>query len=210
MKTITQREKRACQQLTDARQVNVEMAVEHKHILGEAQAVQSDSLLRINGLEWENQKFMRDVLDSAVALKKAAAKEKQCAIEKELEEEILGVVPKHVYTAIKLVTKTYDVNIIGSFSAWTATRVAIEALSADDLQVAGAIQAAEGITYSGDSTTIRGIAHESRTINANMSDGSHTRFSLGVHSAVNHTAETQFNGLQDQIKELIETHNSSL
>ena len=61
-----------------------------------------------------------------------------------------GVTPEHIYPVIKLVADACGLTLIGSFSARTATRVSIEALPADDLQVAEAIKKAEGsfILYS--------------------------------------------------------------
>ncbi|KIJ42100.1 hypothetical protein M422DRAFT_171470 [Sphaerobolus stellatus SS14] len=121
-----------------------------------------------------------------------------------------GVTPEHVYPVIQLVTQTYGLDLEGSFSARTVTRVMVEGLAADDLHVAEAVQNAKAITYSGDGTTIRGITQESQTINVIGEDGSRNRFSLGVHSAVNHSAETQVSGLKSQVRDIFSTYNSSL
>ncbi|KIJ29200.1 hypothetical protein M422DRAFT_188816 [Sphaerobolus stellatus SS14] len=121
-----------------------------------------------------------------------------------------GVTPERVFPVLKLVTDACGVEIAGSISARTVSRVVIEGGIADDLQVVDAVQKAAGITYSGDGTTIRGIAHESRTVNIMDNDGERTRLSLGVHSAVNHTAETQLLGLQSQLHDIFATYNSSL
>ncbi|KIJ34069.1 hypothetical protein M422DRAFT_263861 [Sphaerobolus stellatus SS14] len=92
---------------------------------------------------------------------------------------------------MQMVANVCGVNLEGSISARTATHIVIEALPADDLHLAEAIKDAAGITFSG-------------------REGNRLRLSLGVHSTVNHTAETQLSGLQQQIKEVYSTYNCSL
>ncbi|KIJ35205.1 hypothetical protein M422DRAFT_262587 [Sphaerobolus stellatus SS14] len=87
-------------------------------------------------------------------------------------------------------------------------QIVIEGGVADDLNIAEAIKEAIGITYSGDSTTIHGIAHESRTININGNQRNEARFSLGVHSAVNRTTTTQLTGLPSQLNGIFKTYNA--
>ena len=54
----------------------------------------------------------------------------------------------------------------------------------------------EGTTYSGDGTTHRHLTFEASHITTKNTDGSVTQFHCGVHSAHNHTSETQFNGVK--------------
>ncbi|KIJ31792.1 hypothetical protein M422DRAFT_266547 [Sphaerobolus stellatus SS14] len=121
-----------------------------------------------------------------------------------------GVTPEQVFPVIQLVTGASGVRLEGTVSGRTVTRIAIEGGVADDLMVIEAVKNARGITYSSDETTIRNITHESRTINTIDSGGNHRCFSLGVHSAVNHTADTQLTGLQLQVGDMFEIYNSSL
>lgn len=65
-----------------------------------------------------------------------------------------------------------------------------------------------GLTISGDSTTIRHIDYVSRNIYVTNGDA-HTRHSLGVHSAPNHTSEGQMKGWEALTEEVFATYNAS-
>ncbi|KIJ34774.1 hypothetical protein M422DRAFT_263127 [Sphaerobolus stellatus SS14] len=54
-----------------------------------------------------------------------------------------GTTPEHVYPVIKLVAWAFGLNLQGSFSACTITRIMIEGLVADDLYVVQAVQKAK-------------------------------------------------------------------
>ncbi|KIJ46153.1 hypothetical protein M422DRAFT_46231 [Sphaerobolus stellatus SS14] len=121
-----------------------------------------------------------------------------------------GVTPGHFLPVIKQVTGAHGIEIKGSITRWTISQIGLEGLVADDLQVAEAVKRAEGITYSGDGTTIHGLTHESCTLNVMQKDGSHLCLSLGIHTAINHTVETQVSGLQSQMANICKTYNSSI
>ncbi|KIJ35673.1 hypothetical protein M422DRAFT_51422 [Sphaerobolus stellatus SS14] len=61
------------------------------------------------------------------------------------EMMVKGVAPGQVYPIMQMVTDVCGVNLEGSISAWTATRIMIEALPGDDLCFVEAIKDAAGI-----------------------------------------------------------------
>ncbi|KAF8574953.1 hypothetical protein K439DRAFT_1623944 [Ramaria rubella] len=90
------------------------------------------------------------------------------------------------------------------------SRIVLEGGVASKMQIVDCVERSTSITYSGDGTTHKNNNNESRHINAMDPAGGRTRLFLGVHSAVNHTSETQLTGLQTQLNDLYSTYNGSM
>ncbi|KIJ38351.1 hypothetical protein M422DRAFT_259003 [Sphaerobolus stellatus SS14] len=235
LKASSHREMRTRKQLLEAKQSNTTLVQEHGTALAEVQQAHVKSFSLLEEKESVIASLNDKLLKSTAALEKITTKQQERAVQKAIMDNpknthLLkehGVVPddmralirnmvadgvttEHIFPIIKQVTATFGINVTGSISARTISQIIIEGSVADDLNIVDKIKNAQGITYSGDGTTIQSIAHESRTINVMQDEGTHTHLYLGVHSAVNHTAETQLAGLQLQIKDIYETHNSSL
>ncbi|KAI1781781.1 hypothetical protein LXA43DRAFT_1105333 [Ganoderma leucocontextum] len=120
----------------------------------------------------------------------------------------LGVSVGQVNDTIAVVARALGVPVEGSLSARSVERIALEGLVAAYCQLAEEIRDADGITASGDGTSYRNTQLESRHIILNTGD-SHQRRFLGIHSAPNHTSNTQLEGLKELNAEIFDTYNDS-
>ena len=72
LKADSRCETRAREQLAEAKQINVEMVVEHKRAITEAKIAHRDILLQLNKLEIQNQELLASLSHSEQAVEKAA------------------------------------------------------------------------------------------------------------------------------------------
>ncbi|PCH43526.1 hypothetical protein WOLCODRAFT_90336 [Wolfiporia cocos MD-104 SS10] len=110
-----------------------------------------------------------------------------------------GVPAHQVQATITAIVSATGSNVNGSLSKHSIGRIMLEGYVASKMQVVEEVSEAEGITISGDGTTHKHINYESHHVYLNSGD-KHTRRTLGVHSAPNHTTCTA---------DLYDTYNAS-
>ncbi|KIJ43781.1 hypothetical protein M422DRAFT_139012, partial [Sphaerobolus stellatus SS14] len=114
---------------------------------------------------------------------------------------------------LKVVGEAVGFCVEGSVSHHSVSCIALEGLVTSQAQIADVIEKAkvliiyEGTTYSRDKTAHRHLTFEASHITTKNADGSVTQFHCGVHSAHNHTSETQFNGFTKQNKNCFQVYN---
>ncbi|OJT11000.1 hypothetical protein TRAPUB_12483, partial [Trametes pubescens] len=120
----------------------------------------------------------------------------------------LGLKVDQVNGAITAISRAAGTTVKGSFSERSVGRMVIEGGLAAQAQIADAIARAKSITVSGDGTTNRNINFDSRHIHTH--DGTaHTTYFMGIHSAPNHTSETQLAGWKGLAKQYFDVYNES-
>ncbi|PCH39157.1 hypothetical protein WOLCODRAFT_21365 [Wolfiporia cocos MD-104 SS10] len=119
-----------------------------------------------------------------------------------------GVPAHQVQATITAVVSATGSNVNGSLSKHSIGRIMLEGYVASKMQVVEDVSEAEGIMISGDGTTHKHINYESHHVYLNSGD-KHTRRTLGVHSAPNHTSEQQLKGWRACTADLYDTYNAS-
>ncbi|EIW58834.1 uncharacterized protein TRAVEDRAFT_101714, partial [Trametes versicolor FP-101664 SS1] len=120
----------------------------------------------------------------------------------------LGLKVDQVKGAIHAVTRAVGATVEGDISSRTVRRIVLEGLVASRVQIAVESKAARGITVSGDGTTNRNINYDSRYLHFNDGEVHERRF-LGIHSAPNHTSDSQLRGWQELTGTIFDTYNAS-
>ncbi|KAH8094870.1 hypothetical protein BXZ70DRAFT_1033469 [Cristinia sonorae] len=101
-----------------------------------------------------------------------------------------------------------NLEVIGCISARSVGRIVGEGGVAAQIQAAGILGNAEGITMSGDGTTHRHINYESR--HATVVDKDTMKpitITLGITSAIDHRSATQMQGLKDNLQDICDIRN---
>ncbi|KAF9552336.1 hypothetical protein CPC08DRAFT_698685 [Agrocybe pediades] len=127
-----------------------------------------------------------------------------------------GTAEAKVGHALQEIGNSLGIKIKQKMSKRTVKRAILEAGVAADVQLAYEMVQTDKIAYSSDSTSHKHIEYESRTIAlkvANYTDpGNEPQWMLrtfGVGTSVNHTSETQVNGLKQRLEEIAEVFNTS-
>ncbi|KAI0323924.1 hypothetical protein GY45DRAFT_1213602, partial [Cubamyces sp. BRFM 1775] len=122
----------------------------------------------------------------------------------------LGLKVHQVRVVIEVVADSAGAAVKGNISDRSVGRIALEGLVASELQIAVEGKATDGITISSDGTTHKNVNYDSRHMHFNsLSSSSHSRRSLGIHSAPNHTSKTRLDGWKARIQSVIDTYNAS-
>ncbi|KAH9885777.1 hypothetical protein C8Q73DRAFT_814396 [Cubamyces lactineus] len=119
-----------------------------------------------------------------------------------------GLKVDQVRKVIEAVAHTTGTVVKGDVSNRSVRRITLEGLVASQLQVAIESKNAEGITISSDGTTHKNVNYEARHLHFNTGD-MHTRRTLGIQSAPNHTSSSQLTGWKAQIQSVLDTYNAS-
>ncbi|EGN92224.1 hypothetical protein SERLA73DRAFT_157120 [Serpula lacrymans var. lacrymans S7.3] len=118
----------------------------------------------------------------------------------------------HAGGVVSMVTAAVGVTVKGRASKRSIGQIALEGGEAANIQAVDEIvgsKALIGITLSGDGTTHKYVNYESRHIMFTTSSGEKVNCAIGVHSAINHTSETQLEGWWELILEMYRTYNVS-
>ncbi|PPR01504.1 hypothetical protein CVT26_015127 [Gymnopilus dilepis] len=127
-----------------------------------------------------------------------------------------GAAETRVGEALVEIGKTLGIQVSRRINKRTVQRIMLEQGVAADIQLVYEILNAEKITFSSDSTSHRHIEYECRSIALQVVDYSDpskqrqwkTR-TLGVGTSVNHTSQTQVDGLKARLEELATVFNNS-
>ncbi|EGO28218.1 hypothetical protein SERLADRAFT_405857 [Serpula lacrymans var. lacrymans S7.9] len=115
----------------------------------------------------------------------------------------------HAGGVVSMVTAAVGVTVKGRASKRSIGQIALEGGEAANIQAVDEIVGSKGITLSGDGTTHKYVNYESRHIMFTTSSGEKVNCAIGVHSAINHTSETQLEGWWELILEMYRTYNVS-
>ncbi|EAU93106.2 hypothetical protein CC1G_11301 [Coprinopsis cinerea okayama7 len=127
-----------------------------------------------------------------------------------------GTAEAKVGEAIQRIGSVMGLDVEHKMSKRTVQRAVMEGGIAGDIQLAVEILGASKLCFSSDSTSHRHIEYESRTIALQVIDYNDPNAkpawrmrTLGVDTSVNHTSETQVEGLKKRLQEIAEIFNSS-
>ncbi|KAH9848418.1 hypothetical protein C2E23DRAFT_739684 [Lenzites betulinus] len=120
----------------------------------------------------------------------------------------LGLKVSQIKGTISAVAQTAGTPVKGSISEHSVGRIVLEGGVYAKLQIAEDIVNASSLTASSDGTTHRSINLDSCHLHTHHAT-SHERRFLGIHSAANHTSESQLRGWQACITDVFDTYNAS-
>ncbi|KAJ2936694.1 hypothetical protein H1R20_g398, partial [Candolleomyces eurysporus] len=127
-----------------------------------------------------------------------------------------GTAEKNVGQALQEIAKVFRVEVDQRMDRRTVQRAILEIGIAADIQLGYEMAQASKLVFSSDSTSHKHIEYEARTIALEVIDytkpGSKPAWkmrSFGVGTLVNHTSETQINGLHRRLEEIADIFNSS-
>ncbi|THH04966.1 hypothetical protein EW146_g10032 [Bondarzewia mesenterica] len=121
----------------------------------------------------------------------------------------LGVPYEKVSATITTVMAAAGISVEGSVSARSVSRIIREAVVLSHMQIGHELHKINAFTISGDGTTHKKLNYESQHLYYRLSPSDSTPVSrtLGVHSSINHTSETQLDGWKDSFTDIYETYN---
>ncbi|KAF8594292.1 hypothetical protein BDV93DRAFT_459295 [Ceratobasidium sp. AG-I] len=108
-----------------------------------------------------------------------------------------GVSTERASDIISIIASGSGVEIVGSVSARTVSRVMLEGLVQARMQVAHELNLANSFSICSDGTTIKNQQHETRSLY--QTNRPPTLRMLGVHKATSHTAQQQLTGWVDAL-----------
>ncbi|RDB17366.1 hypothetical protein Hypma_001834 [Hypsizygus marmoreus] len=128
----------------------------------------------------------------------------------------VGTAEKNIGVAITRIGKMIGMEVDRTMSERTVQRAILESGVAAEIQLGYEMAKSDKISYSSDSTSHRHIEYESRSIAVKVVDYTQPDAepqwkirSLGIDTSVNHTSETQINGLHKRLAEIARIFNES-
>jgi len=123
----------------------------------------------------------------------------------------------YVGEVIERVFNTAGISVKGTMSGRTVTRCIIEGGIAAQIQLGYEMALAPSLTIAGDGTTHENVNYDAKLVhmpvhsytNDNLEKPKHVTRTLGVHSAPNHTSETQVKGWKEVLIEIVEIFMNS-
>ena len=126
-------------------------------------------------------------------------------VEAGCSRDYVGEVIEHVFNIA-------GISVKGTMSGQTVTRCIIEGGIAAQIQLGFEMAVAPSLAIAGDGTTHENVNYEAKLVHLpvdsytddNGGKSKHATHTLGVHSAPNHTSETQVNGWKEVLVEIAE------
>ena len=123
----------------------------------------------------------------------------------------------YVGEVIERVFNTAGISVKGTMSGRTVTRCIIEGGIAAQIQLGYEMAVAPSLTIAEDGTTHENVNYDAKVVhlpvdsytNDNSAKPKHATRTLGVHSAPNHTSETQVKGWKEVLLEIVEIFMNS-